>query len=50
VKVVCILDQQTETAQVYIVEAGPATLAADDELAFPGVLDGFHVPVRRFFE
>jgi Uma2 family endonuclease len=50
VKIVCVLDQQTESALVYTADAAPQQLSADQELAFPGVLDNFHVAVSRFFE
>jgi len=50
VKVVCVLDPPTETVLVCTADAGPRTLSGDQELTFPGLLDGFQVPVRRFFE
>jgi Uma2 family endonuclease len=49
VSVVCIVDPESQTVQIYR-NALPETLDADDELTFPDVLPGFRVPVRRFFE
>lgn len=49
VTVVCVLDPKTETAHVYSAD-DEQKLSADDTLAFPDILPGFAVPVRRFFE
>ncbi|HUG90045.1 MAG TPA: Uma2 family endonuclease [Planctomycetaceae bacterium] len=50
VTVVCVLDPESETVEVFR-EKGPSqTLSGDDELTLPDVLPGFSVPVRRFFE
>jgi Uma2 family endonuclease len=50
VAVVCLLDQVSETVQVYRADELPRTLHADDEQHLPGVLGDLRVPVRRFFE
>ena len=50
VSVVCLLDQVSETVQVYRADELPRTLHADDELHFPDILGELRVPVRRFFE
>jgi len=50
VLVVCLLDQVSETVQVYRADELPRTLHADDELDLPDILGELRVPVRRFFE
>jgi Uma2 family endonuclease len=50
VSVVCLLDQVSETVQVYRAEELPRTLHGDDELHLPNILGDLRVPVRRFFE
>ncbi len=50
VTVVCLLDQVSETLQVYRADELPQTLHAEDELHLPDVLGELRVPVRRFFE
>jgi Uma2 family endonuclease len=50
VNVVCVLDEQTETAHVFSADEAPRQVTRDEELTFPGILDGFRVVVRRFFE
>jgi Uma2 family endonuclease len=50
VAVVCLLDQVSETVQVYRTDELPRTLRGDDELHLPDVLGDFRVSVRRFFE
>jgi Uma2 family endonuclease len=50
VTAVCLLDQASETVQVYRADELPRTLHGDDELHLPDVLGDFRVPVRRFFE
>jgi Uma2 family endonuclease len=50
VAVVCLLDQLSETVQVYRPDELPRTLHADDELDLPDVRGEVCVPVRRFFE
>jgi Uma2 family endonuclease len=50
VAVVCLLDQVSETVQVYRPDELPRTLHADDELHLPDVLGEPRVPARRFFE
>jgi Uma2 family endonuclease len=49
VDVVVVLDDATTTAHVYA-DAAVRVLAADDELTFPALLEGFRCQVRRFFE
>jgi Uma2 family endonuclease len=51
VTLVCVLDEQTETARVYRQEEPPEQVfTADQDLILPEVLPDFRVPVRRFFE
>ena len=50
VKVVVLLDPDTETASVYRMDEIQQILHNGDELTLPDVLPGFSVPVRRFFE
>jgi Uma2 family endonuclease len=50
VTAVCLLDQVSETVQVYRADELPQTLHADDELYLPDILGDLRVPVRRFFE
>lgn len=50
VKVVCVLDEQTEKLTVYTQDDPPAVLSADDELTLPQVLPGFRVVIRQFLE
>ncbi|MGH7172167.1 MAG: Uma2 family endonuclease [Gemmataceae bacterium] len=50
VSVVCLLDQASETVQIYRADELPRTLHADDELHWPDILGELRVPVRRFFE
>lgn len=50
VTVVCLLDQVSETVQVYRADELPQTLHADDELHLPDILGDLHVAVGRFFE
>lgn len=50
VSIVCLLDQLSETLQVYRADELPRTLHADDELHLPDILGELHVPVSRFFE
>jgi Uma2 family endonuclease len=50
VGVVCVLDEQTTTAHLSYADQAPRIVAADQELTFPGLLDGFGVVVGRFFE
>jgi hypothetical protein len=38
------------TAHVFSADEAPRTLSADDQLSFPGLLEGFQVRVGRFFE
>lgn len=50
VTLVCVLDQQTETAHVYHAEQAPREARRDEELTLSEVLPDFRLPVRRFFE
>jgi Uma2 family endonuclease len=50
VNIVCLLDQVSETVQVYRADELPRTLYTEDELHLPDILGELRVPVRRFFE
>lgn len=50
VTVVCLLDQVSETVQVYRADELPRTLHADDTLHLPEILGELRIAVRRFFE
>jgi Uma2 family endonuclease len=50
VTVVCLLDQVSETLQIYRADELPRTLHADDELYLPEILGELRIPVRAFFE
>jgi Uma2 family endonuclease len=50
VLVVCLLDQVSETVQVYRADELPRTLHAGDELHLPDILGDLRAPVGRFFE
>jgi Uma2 family endonuclease len=50
VSAVCVLDEEPPTAYVYTADQPVRTLGPDDDLTFPGILPGFRVKVRRFFE
>ncbi|MBX9581408.1 MAG: Uma2 family endonuclease [Gemmataceae bacterium] len=50
VRVVCVLDPDTESVGVYTADEFPRRLTADDELTLPEVFPDFRVPVRRFFD
>ncbi len=47
---VCVLDPQTEALTVYRDDEFPRVLTAEEEFSLPGVLGGFRVLVRQFFE
>ena len=47
---VIVLDPDTSKAHVYGVHEEPVTLGPDKDLTLPGLLEGFRVPVHRFFE
>ena len=49
VRVVLILDPETEVACVANREVLPCRLAGEDELTLPDILPGFAVRVREFF-
>ena len=50
VSVVCVLDQVSETVQIFRNEELRHTLHNSDELHLPDVLGDLRVPVQRFFE
>jgi Uma2 family endonuclease len=50
VTLVCVLDEQTETARVYRQQEPDQILTAEQDLTLAEVLPEFRVPVRRFFE
>jgi Uma2 family endonuclease len=50
VSIVCVLDQVSETVQIFRDEELPQTLHNSDELHLPDILGDFRVPVQRFFE
>jgi Uma2 family endonuclease len=50
VLVVVVLDPSAQTAHVFGVDDPPRTVSGEQELTLPGVLDGFAVPVAKFFE
>lgn len=48
---VVVLDPGKRKAHVFGAdEEGPTELGPEDELTFPGLLEGFRVPVHRFFD
>lgn len=47
---VVVLDPAVKSATVFHADKPPKQLGLDDELSFPGVLDGFGVKVREFLE
>jgi hypothetical protein len=49
VRIVCVLDEQTEKIHVYKLDEPPRILGADEELTLPAPLDAFRVAVYRFF-
>ena len=50
VLLVGVLDEATEAIHVFSPEDSPRVVAGDQELTFPGLLEHFRVPARRFFE
>ena len=50
VTVVCVLDEEHLTANVFSADVKPRTVGADQELNLPEVLADFRVLVGRFFE
>lgn len=50
VSVVCVLDGDTRTARLDDAEGMSRVFGEDEQLTFPGLLDGFRVRVGRFFE
>jgi len=49
VRVVCIIDPDTQTAQVHMAEAPVRHLTRDDTLTIPDVLPDFQCPLRDLF-
>jgi Uma2 family endonuclease len=45
-----VLDPGRRRAHVYSADQPPEILGPDEELTLPGVLEGFRVPVHRFFD
>jgi Uma2 family endonuclease len=50
VDAVVVLDEQTERVWVYRDTENPVEVSPEQELVLPAPLDGWRVPVRRFFE
>jgi Uma2 family endonuclease len=50
VTIVCLLDQVSETVQVYRADELPRTLHNSDELDLPDILGELRIPVHCFFE
>jgi Uma2 family endonuclease len=50
VKVVGVLDPESQTLELYFADQPPRTLGVNDELILPELLGEFRVPVRRFLE
>jgi Uma2 family endonuclease len=50
VPVVCVLDPESASIQLFYRDKLSQTLTVADELTFPGLLPGFAVEVFRFFE
>jgi Uma2 family endonuclease len=50
VLVVVVLDPRPQTAHIFSGDDAPRMLGLEDELALPGILEGFRVRVGRFFE
>lgn len=50
VTAVCVLDQMTETARVFLSEDVDRAFAGEEVLMLPAPLQEFRVSVRRFFE
>jgi Uma2 family endonuclease len=47
---VVVLDPDRRAAHLFSADDPPRTLAAEEELALPAILEGFRVGVARFFE
>lgn len=47
---VIVLDPEKQRAHIYSADEPPETLGPGDDLTLPGLLEGFQVPVHRFFE
>jgi Uma2 family endonuclease len=50
VRVVCVVDPETETVAIHHAERPVQSLAAGEELRLPDVLGEFAVPIKKFFE
>jgi Uma2 family endonuclease len=49
VSLVCVLDEQTQSARLYTPDGLVRVLEAEEDLTFPDLLPGFVVRVERFF-
>jgi Uma2 family endonuclease len=49
VSVVCVLDEQTQSAHLFTADSPAQELGAEETLTFPDLLPGFEMPVERFF-
>jgi Uma2 family endonuclease len=49
VSLVCVLDEQTQSARLYTPDGLVRVLGAEETLTFPDLLPGFEVRVERFF-
>jgi Uma2 family endonuclease len=47
---VIVLDPAKRKAHIYTADEDPEVLGPEDELTLPGLLEGFRVPVHRFFD
>jgi Uma2 family endonuclease len=50
VPVVCVVDPEAQSVNLYFPDRPEATLTAEEELTFPQQLPGFRVPVKCLFE
>jgi len=50
VRVVCVVDPETETVAIHHAERPVQSLTGDDELRIPDVLGDFGVTISKFFE
>ncbi len=50
VKVVCVLDDEPQRADLYYADKPTDILAADEQLTVPEILGEFQIEVRQFFE
>jgi Uma2 family endonuclease len=47
---VVVLDPASRRAHIYSSDEPPEILGSEEELTLPGLLEGFRVPVHRFFD